>query len=349
MFKVKNNDFRFLLSKKGKRLIYLRRKNVVLNMREFNSLWIIICLGTILAACNRKPAKESESKKEPVIVGKQELDAVRGIKYTEVKRRFSNGLSFDTTGFQQEPSWIIQFKSPDTVMAYDPAQKIMQPFYLLHDHSSVYNFAKEWFRFKLISKDSLVFQRLQVTKKEIADDIRSDVNMTFYSNEYIEKVLHTTAEKLQRPTAADSAFIRKLVIIANRNPGNRDSVFAGRKTAELIPKSDMIKVEVVSSVDPLIGRTKAYDYLYPQYRVRISRAYKDFAYEFNVIADEKGKLRLSYFFTNLPEFRETRKKVLEGITDVYLQNLLKINPGSTLGLPHASEITVTVTGKKENK
>ncbi|WP_442589622.1 hypothetical protein ACSBL2_26790 [Pedobacter sp. AW31-3R] len=314
-------------------------------MREIHSLFVLAVTSLVLVACNAGPAKKKE-KEKPQPVSKSEFDAIKGIRYTEVKRRFSNGLSFDTTGFQQEPSWIIELHSKDTILAYDPAQKIMQGFHLHYDHGNVYNFAKEWFRFKVISKDSLVFQRLQVSKKEIADDIRSDVNMTFYADSYIENVLHTTAAQLQKPTAADTAFIKKRVTKANLYPDNRDSVFAGRQIAVLSPKSDMISVELLSSVDPLMGRTRAYDYLYPRYKIVINRAYKDFSYEFNIIADEKGKLRLGYFYTNLPEFYEVRKKVLAGIVDVYLQNLLKIKPGSTLGIPHASEITVNVTGKK---
>ncbi|AMQ01070.1 hypothetical protein AY601_4221 [Pedobacter cryoconitis] len=325
-------------------LIYLQEKNVVCTMRPITSLSIFISLSLLLTACNTKAKKE----KLPEHV-KLDVTPVKGIRYTEVKRRFSNGLSFDTTGFQQEPSWIIQFKSADTVLAYDPAQKIMQPFHLHHDHADVFNFAKEWFRFKLISKDSLVFQRLQVNKKEIADDIRSDVNMTFYADDYIKNKLKTTAEKLQRPSKADTLFIAEMVAKATQYPDQRDSVFAGRQVVSLRARDNRITVERLSSVDKLNGRTEAYDYLYPQYKLVIPDAYKEFAYEFNVLVDEKGKMRLSYFFTNLPEFRETRKKVLEGIISVYLQNLLIIKPGSTLGVPHTSEITVDVVGRKPSK
>lgn len=313
-------------------------------MRAITSLSIFISFSLLLTACNTKAKKE----KLPEHV-KLDVTPVKGIRYTEVKRRFSNGLSFDTTGFQQEPSWIIQFKSADTVLAYDPAQKIMQPFHLHHDHADVFNFAKEWFRFKLISKDSLVFQRLQVNKKEIADDIRSDVNMTFYADDYIKNKLKTTAGKLQQPSKADTLFIAEMVAKATQYPDQRDSVFAGRQVVSLRPRDNRITVERLSSVDKLNGRTEAYDYLYPQYKLVIPDAYKEFAYEFNVLVDEKGKMRLSYFFTNLPEFRETRKKVLEGIISVYLQNLLIIKPGSTLGVPHTSEITVDVVGRKPSK
>ncbi|RAJ34300.1 hypothetical protein LY11_01192 [Pedobacter cryoconitis] len=325
-------------------LIYLQEKSVVCYMKAITSLSIFVSFSLLLTACNTKAKKE----KLPEHV-QLDVTPVKGIRYTEVKRRFSNGLSFDTTGFQQEPSWIIQFRSADTVLAYDPAQKIMQPFHLHHDHADVFNFAKEWFRFKLISKDSLVFQRLQVNKKEIADDIRSDVNMTFYADDYIKNKLKTTAEKLQRPSKADTLFIAEMVAKATRYPDQRDSVFAGRQVVSLRPRDNRITVERLSSVDKLNGRTEAYDYLYPKYKLVIPHAYKEFAYGFNVLVDEKGKMRLSYFFTNLPEFRETRKKVLEGIISVYLQNLLIIKPGSTLGVPHTSEITVSVVGRKPSK
>jgi hypothetical protein len=299
-------------------------------MRSITSLSIASSLIFLLMACNSKPAKKKIKVPE-----KSDIIAVRGIRYTEVKRRFSNGLSFDTLGFQLQPSWIVQFQSADTVLAYD--------------HAAVYNFAKEYFRFKLLSKDSLVFQRLQVRGKEIANDIRSDVNMTFYADSYIKKVLKTSAEQLQRPGKRDSIFIAKLVARANRNPDKPDSVFAGRQVAVLTPLDNRITVERISQVDRLNGKTEAYDYLYPKYKLVIPGAYKDFAYEFTVLVDVNGKLRLGNFWTNLPEFREVRKKVLAGITSVYLQNLLKIKPGSTLGMPHASEITVAVIGKKDPK
>ena len=222
----------------------------------------------------------------------------------------------------------------------------MQGFHLHYDHGDVYNFAKEWFRIKSISKDSVVMQRLFVSKKEIAKDIRSDVNLTYYAQDYIKNTLKTTAAQLQRPTARDTAFIRGLSERANRNPTHRDSVFAGRQPVQFIPKNKMISVEKLSSVDVLNGKTEAYDYLYPSYRVVIKKAYKDFGYTFTVLIDEKGKLYLGTFSGEIPEYHEIRKKVLEGIISVYLQNLLTIKPGTTLGIPHASEVTITVKGIK---
>jgi hypothetical protein len=298
----------------------------------------------LLYSCNESDSAVKTTKAAPK--ARLSFESIKGITYEEVKRRFSNGLSFDTLGFQQEPSWIIQFVADDSVRAYSPQKKAMQGFHLHYDHGDVYNFAKEWFRIKSISKDSVTMQRLFVSNKEIARDIRSDVNLTFYAQDYIKNTLKTTAEELRRPTARDTAFIRKLSARANRNPTNRDSVFAGRQPVQLIPKSKLISVEKISSVDELNGKTQAYDYLYPSYRIVIQKAYKDFGYTFTVLVDEKGKLNLGTFSGHIPEYYEVRKKVLEGIISVYLQNLLTIKPGTTLGIPHASEITVSVKGVK---
>ena len=275
-----------------------------------------------------------------------DFSTIKGITYHEVKRRFSNGLSFDSIGFQQEPSWIIQFAANDSILAYSPQKDRMQNFYLHYDHGDVYNFAKEWFRIKNFNKDSINMQRLFVNNKEIAKDVRSDVNLTFYAADYIKNTLKTTAAELQKPSAKDTAFIKSLAERANRFPTDKDKVFAGRQPAQLIPKSKLVSVEKISSVDVLNGKTQAYDYLYPKYRVVIEKAYKDFGYTFTVFVDEKGKLTLGTFTGAIPEFYETRKKVLEGIIEVYLQNLLVVKPGRTLGIPHASLITVTVKGIK---
>lgn len=291
----------------------------------------------------------STSKESQRTTGRLSFDSIIGIKYYEVKRRFSTGLSFNELGFQQEPTWIIQFKAQDSILAYSPQKKRMQSFFLHYDHGDVYNFAKEWFRIKKISKDSLVFQRLHLTGREISKDIRSDVNITWYAENYIKNALKTTAAELQRPTKADTLYINRLSQKSNRNPGNIDSAFAGREPVEFIPLSKIISVKKISTVDKLIGRTESYDYLFPRYRVDIVNAYDDFGYEFSVVVDEKGKIYLGKFQTTSSENYEPRRKTLEAIINVYLQNILKVIPGKTLGIPHSSEINLIVTGRKNSQ
>lgn len=315
-------------------------------MLNFKTLIYFLAVGLILSACNsttEKAAKKEKKKKEDI--KRLDFTPIVGIKYHEVTRRFSNGLSFSDIGFQQEPSWIIQFASNDTVKAWSPQKQIMQSFYFMYDHGDVYNFAGEWFRIKGFSKDSIRMQRLHLTKQVIAKDIRSDVIMTYYSEDYLKRI-NKTPEELQKPTAADTAFIRKLVARADRNPTNADSAFAGRIPVKFTPKSKIISVEKLNTVDRLLGRTESYDYLFPEYRIKIQKAYQDFGYSFTAVVDQHGKIHLNSFRDDMPEYHEQRKKVLEGIIDVYLQNLLTVKPGTTLGIPHSSEITLNVSGKK---
>ncbi|MBB2150173.1 hypothetical protein [Pedobacter gandavensis] len=304
-------------------------------------IYILLAVVSVFLSCNSESNEERRNKTREL-----SFDTIKGIKYHEVKRRFSTGLSFNEMGFQQEPSWIIQFKSNDSIMAYSPQKKRMQTFFLQYDHGDVYNFAKEWFRIKKISKDSLQMQRLQVNKKEIAKDIRSDVNITYYSDDYIKNVLKTTPENLQKPSKADTLYIQKLAKASNQKPADLKLAFAGRQPVVFQPMSDMIRVKKLEVVDRINGKTEAYDYLFPKYRIDISRAYEDFGYEFSALVDAKGKMYLGNFRTSDPENYEPRKKTLEAIIHVYLQNLLKIQPGTTLGIPHSSEINLIVVGKK---
>jgi len=315
-------------------------------MLNFKTLIYFLAVGLVVSACNSTPektAKKEKKKKEDL--KRLDFTPIVGIKYHEVTRRFSNGLSFSDIGFQQEPSWIIQFTSNDTVKAWSPQKQIMQSFYFMYDHGDVYNFAGEWFRIKGFSKDSIRMQRLQLTNRVIAKDIRSDVFMTFYAEDYL-KTIKKSPEELQKPTAADTVFIRKLAARADRNPANADSAFAGRIPVQFIPKSKIISVEKLNTVDRLLGRTESYDYLFPEYRIKIQKAYQDFGYSFTAVVDKNGKIYLNTFRNDMPEYYEQRKKVLEGIIEVYLQNLLTVKPGTTLGIPHSSEITLNVSGKK---
>ena len=305
-------------------------------------IFTILSLTILLISCGEDPQKARERK-----IGKKlDFSSIIGIEFYEVKRRFSTGLSFNEMGFQQEPTWMIQFKSNDTVSAWSPQKQRMQPFYIIFDHGNVYNFAKEYFRIKKISKDSLLFQRLHLKGKEISSDIRSDVNIVYYSKDYIENTLKTTVKELQKPTPADTAYIKNLVAKSNQDPSNAKTSFAGRQPVIFTPVSPAVTATKISTVNPLMGRTESYDYLFPKYRIQISKAYQDFAYELSVVVDARGKIHLNTLYFIQPEYLESKKKAVQGILDIYVKNLVKVTPGSTLGMPHSSEIKLILVGKK---
>ncbi|MHA4893797.1 hypothetical protein ACXZ1K_03520 [Pedobacter sp. PWIIR3] len=313
---------------------------------------LVLCAFTLsifISSCQSEAEKEKEQTKikEKKIGKKLDFTPILGIRYTEVKRRFSTGLSYNELGFAQEPTWIIEFKSNDTVMAWSPQKLRMQPFFLTFDHGNVYNFAKEYFRIKKITKDSLLFQRLQLKGKEILSDISSDVNIVYYSDDYIKNTLKTTAALLQKPTPADTAYIKGLIAKSNKDPLNPKTVFAGRNPAVFTPTSPVVSAKKISTVNRLVGRTEAYDYLFPKYRLQINKAYQDFAYEISAIIDSKGGVHLNKLYFIQPEFLESRKKTVQGILDVYVKNLFKVTPGKTLGMPHSSEVTLVLVGKKQ--
>ncbi|GAB1463984.1 hypothetical protein [Pedobacter sp.] len=270
---------------------------------------------------------------------------VAGTRYYEVKRRFSNGLSFNKDGFMLAPTWIIEYKHTDTMLAYSPEKRGMEAFYLQFDHGKIYNFAREFFRVKVIAKDSLILQRLQVESRVVAKGEVSDVNCTYYTKNYIENVLKTTVGELQRPSPADIAFIKKLSEKTYKHPSNPDTAFAATEIVELKPNSKNISVKLIGYADSGSHR-KSYAYMYPEYRVEINKSYKDFRYRFSVVVDVKGKMYVNRVEGVLPEDMPHRKKLIQGIADVYLQNLLYIKAGTTLGIPHSSEITISLVGNK---
>ena len=298
---------------------------------------IYIILFIFLTACNSSSKKDSEKNSFS-------FQDVKGIKFIEVRRAFKNGIAFNEQGFQQEPEWIVVFQSDTTVKTYSPTRKKMIDFVITHSHDAVYNFAREWFRVIKMNKDSLVFQRLQVNAKKVAKDIRSNVYMTFYSEDYISK-LKTTSQVLQKPRPIDTVFVKQRARLANQKPMDSSLFFAARNPVEFTPKNNIVKIKKVSVIDKLANKTAAYDYLYPAYTVIIQPAYKNFAYTISAVVDENGKLFV-YKFNAIDEFKENRKKVLQGILDVYISQSASIKPGSTLGFPHATLIVINLIGKE---
>lgn len=308
-------------------------------------------MAGFLLACNSNKSTERQEKSN--LIADDTLNTltfkdIEGIKFYEVKRRFNNGLSFNKDGFQHEPTWIIQYKYPDTMLAYSPEKRGMESFYLQFDHGRVYNFAREFFRAIKIAKDSLILQRLQVDAKNgarvVSRDERSDVFCIYYTKDYIESVLKTTVGELQRPSKADTVFIRSLSAETNKDPANPTLAFAAREPVSFTAKSGNVSAKKMDTHDALTTR-KSYDYMYPEFRLEIKKSYKAFAYRYSVVVDAQGKMYVNRVEGVLKDDMPSRKKLLQGITDVYLENLFKITPGSTLGIPHSSEITLNVVGR----
>ncbi len=316
------------------------------------SIFILLLPLFILSACSSNSKKESLEQQKNTVAKKNAqpeltFKDVNGIRFYEVKRRFKNGLSFNKDGFQQEPSWIIEVKAPDSMMVYSPKKGRMETVFLQFDHGKVYNFMREFFRVKIITKDSLVLQRLHVDGKIISgdDDYRSEVYCTYYSKDYIENKLHTNVGELQKPSRADSLFIASLAKQTLKDPSNPKIAFAARQPAVFLPNSKNVTVQKISTIDELNKRNTSVDYLYPLYRLHINKSYKNFNFSFSVIVDAWGKLHVNRVDGVMKEDLPYRKKLLEGITSVYLQNLFIIEPGTTLGMKHSSEVNLQVSGK----
>jgi len=131
----------------------------------------------------------------------------------------------------------------------------------------------------------------------------------------------------------------------NSNIYDSTKFFAATNPVQFKSTSKIISVEKISVINKLENRTASYDYLYPEYKVNIKPAYKDFVHTISAIVDEKGNIFV-YRFTAMDDYRENRKKVLQGILNVYLKKLLVVKPGNTLGFTHSSVIVLDLIGKK---
>lgn len=298
--------------------------------------------------CNRgyrKIVAEKEKKAAEAAFTKSLINKIKGIKYTEVKRTFDNGLSFSPVGYQLTPEWRISFPSGDSVNIYSPKKGRFLNAPVVFDHDSIFNVAWAWLKLKYIKKDSIQFMVLHVSDNIIHDE-KTHVYMTFYTNDYIKNVLHADTLKLRRPTRLDTQYIKEKALLAARIP---DSAFAGTSPAVLKPKSPLISVKKETMPPDDVNGGKVYDdYLSPTYDIVIHHAYEDFSYSYTAFVDDKGVIafRKSTTFIS-PEFKESSITAMKGITDGYLKLYLDVTPGKTLGIPHRSIIFLNVVGYKK--
>ncbi len=273
------------------------------------------------------------------------FENVKGIRYSEIRREFDNGLSIDQNGFHLEPEYRVYFTGNDSIQIFSEEKKEYMSYRIFHSHKDLFQFARRWFRVKHVSRDSIILKAMEVNGREI-NEKASNIYMTLYANSYIKNKLHTAVEKLRAPTRNDSIYVKYRAIQANTDA---DSAFAARNPVIFKSKSKILQVEKIRpNVDPNLGEfTKIDEYLNPAYRININKAYSDFTYSFYMTVGHQGKMTFKKF--NFPmdeEFLETKTRVARGIIDVYLSNLLEVTPGRTLGYKHASVVEVFVRGNR---
>ena len=324
----------------------MQRRSAALHL--LRNIFIVLTFITLFAGrCNRglRKLEEEKAKKEAEATHtKNLLKTIQGIPFTEVKRRFDNGMSFSPVGFQLVPEWRITFPSMDSVTIFSPKKNRFLNAPVVFDHDSIFNVAWAWLKLRYIKKDSMQFMVLHVHDNIIVDE-KVHVFMTFYTNDYIKNVLHSDTSKLWKPTRRDTDYIKAKTLIAAKIA---DSAFAGVVPPVLRSKSKMVTVSKEAVPDEVDGG-KSYDaYLSPTYHIVIHHAYDDFDYTYTGFVDDKGNLtfRKSGQFM-YPEFKEATITAMKGITDGYLKLYLDVIPAKTLGIPHTSIIFLNVTGYKK--
>jgi len=298
-----------------------------------------LLIGCCLSGCSGTAEEEDHDPRRP------SFKPIVGVDFYEVRRSFDNGLAYDSIGFVQEAEWHVKFTREDAIQIYVPGSDSSFNFEITHDHDSFFHFARESWKVIDLNRDSLMLQRLSLDGLRV-NKIRSNVYMRFYAKAHLNG-LHESLARLREPRLQDTLFVQEMVHRANRNLDNVDSSYSSKNYPKLSSNSEILEIErrQYDSLE-LLSQSSAYAYLYPEYDITIHRAYRDFYYTFSVLVGPDGKLRLGKFFV-MPEFEESRRRVLRGIIDVYLQNLLDIIPASTLGLPHNSVVYLRVRGQTD--
>ncbi|RYU85886.1 hypothetical protein EWM62_18795 [Mucilaginibacter terrigena] len=311
-------------------------------MNKHLQISVLISGFIVLAFTSCGPRKPEKSKIS--------FKSVEGITFLEVSRKQNNGLSYNEYGFHLVPDWKLRFVSADSAALYSPQKDKFFNFPLALGTDSVFNIAHAFLKMKVMSKDSLVFQLLEAEGDSINLN-KSQVTMRLYSEDYIKNKLHTDLATLQRASKQDTAFVRGMVTKAN---ADIKKAFAASQPVQLISKNPNLKVEQQKAKPSLLDNKYSTDddYLNPLFNITIHKAYQDFDYVFEATIDSAGtwyynKPLRHFFGDKIAEANGIR--VTKAIMNTYLKLFMTTVPGQSLGMKHASIISVHVMGFKAAK
>jgi hypothetical protein len=299
---------------------------------------LLLVITVIGAGCKRKGIVAHNGPKDLI-----SFKSIQGITYTEVARRMKNGLSFNDYGYQLEPQWKMSFISDDSTRIYSPIKKQLINFPLSRGYDSIFNTARTWLKVRKMNKDSLVLEILNY-KNGLIDVTGAKVYMILLADNYIKSTLHSDSTILRRPSRRDTVYISKLVAKAN---SNYENAFSARQPVQLISKSPMVGVEQ-RKTEPTMENNfdTSDDYLDPTFDIVINKAYRNFYYSFSVYVDDKGSMMYRTPLVPFTDegFKIAYNKEAQDIMNTYFKYFFKVIPGSTLGMPHTSIISIHVRG-----
>ncbi len=300
---------------------------------------LLLVITTLSAGCKRKGIVSHNGPKDLI-----SFKPIQGITYTEVARRMKNGLSFNEYGYQLEPQWKMSFISDDSTRIYSPIKKQLINFPLSRGYDSIFNTARTWLKVKKMNKDSMLIEILKFQGDSI-ETTGAKVYMILLADNYIKNALHSDSVILRRPSSRDTAFVRGLVEKAN---SDYTKAFAARQPLQLISLSPLATA-VQRKVSPTMQNNfdTSDNYLDPTFDIIINKTYKNFYYSFSIYVDNRGEMhyrRALIDFSLSHDFEKPYNRIAEGIMKSYLKLYFKTIPGSTLGMPHSSIISLHVRG-----
>ncbi|QEC75324.1 hypothetical protein [Mucilaginibacter ginsenosidivorax] len=289
-------------------------------------------------ACKQPPIVKHNGEKDLI-----SFKPVWGVAYSEISRHTANGLSFTNYGYQMEPQWRINFVSNDSASIYSPTKGKFINFPLTRGYDSIFNTARTWLKVKAMNRDSLKLEIIN-SYGDTVDKRGTKIYMTFYADNYIKNTLHTDTAILKRANHKDSLFIKRLSDASNKD---YTKAFAARQPATLSSTSHKVKVKKwIAEGDLLNHFDTSDDYMNPTFDIAITKAYADFYYSFSVYIDADGQMH--YNEPLIPFLGQSLKDNYihqsTAVMNGYLKHYLKVTPGKTLNMLHASKINIHVQG-----
>ncbi|NCD71947.1 hypothetical protein [Mucilaginibacter agri] len=312
---------------------------LTIKQKALKYLTLLLFASLVFTSCKRKGIVAHNGAKDLI-----SFKSIEGIKYTEVARRLQNGLSFNDYGYQLEPEWKLSFISDDSTRIYSPIKKQLINFPLSRGYDSIFNTARTWLKVKKMNKDSLVLEILK-SNNDSVDVSGAKVYMILYADNYIKNTLHTTEAVVRHPSRRDTAYVKELVTKANTD---YTKAFSARQPVQLISQSPLVFAKQRKTKPTLENHfDTSDDYLAPTFDIVINKAYRDFYYSFTVYVDNMGAMHYGKPLVPFTDsgFEKTFIKESEAIMNSYLMYYFKVIPGSTLGMPHASTISLHVKGR----
>ncbi len=257
--------------------------------------------------------------------------------WVEVRRTYPNGYVYNEAGQKIAPDLTLQIISSDSLKLYSKSSGYNNWVHFSFFNDSILNIARDYYKVKKLSKDTLCLQKLVVDNNKLKLH-QHMLNMIFLNKQKLDRLPDIQKKTIREAQKMDTLYMLSLIDSAEKE--NNDFVLISHIPPQIIPLNKHSFVRVYPPVTDILEDNFPCGILISECELTVNHADTDMRTTCTLQISKTGNISLGGWIAGDDYLYKQKGIFLQHVLEKYLKPNFRAIPGSTLGIKHKTEILI---------